>query len=140
MYTRGGKSTVEKPTLVNKPKIYKGRLGEVREARGGKSTKPLENWKNVNCIHLCEYDVFCTLNNCILRYYVPIYEFYRHLWPKRWTTRIHSLLPLVCWRLRDVENLIRLPSTEVWLLELILYVIWILTSNPSSIYYYTSYF
>ena len=40
MYTRGGKSTVEKPTLVNKPKIYKGRLGEVREARGGKSTKP----------------------------------------------------------------------------------------------------
>ena len=41
MYTRGGKSTVEKPTLVNKPKIYKGRLGEVREARGGKSTKPL---------------------------------------------------------------------------------------------------
>ena len=32
MYTRGGKSTVEKPTLVNKPKIYKGRLGEVREA------------------------------------------------------------------------------------------------------------
>ena len=43
MYTRGGKSTVEKPTLVNKPKIYKGRLGEVREARGGKSTKPLKN-------------------------------------------------------------------------------------------------
>ena len=42
MYTRGGKSTVEKPTLVNKAKIYKGRLGEVREARGGKSTKPLE--------------------------------------------------------------------------------------------------
>ena len=41
MYTRGGKSTVEKPTLVNKPKIYKGRLGEVREARGGKSTKPM---------------------------------------------------------------------------------------------------
>ena len=41
MYTRGGKSTVEKPTLVNKPKIYKGRLGEVREARGGKSTKPI---------------------------------------------------------------------------------------------------
>ena len=41
MYTRGGKSTVEKPTLVNKPKVYKGRLGEVREARGGKSTKPL---------------------------------------------------------------------------------------------------
>ena len=41
MYTRGGKSTVEKPTLVNKPKIYKGRLGEVREARGGKSTKPV---------------------------------------------------------------------------------------------------
>ena len=40
MYTRGGKSTVEKPPLVNKPKIYKGRLGEVREARGGKSTKP----------------------------------------------------------------------------------------------------
>ena len=40
MYTRGGKSTVEKPTLVNKAKIYKGRLGEVREARGGKSTKP----------------------------------------------------------------------------------------------------
>ena len=66
---------------------------------------------------------------------VPIYEFYRHLWPKRWTTRIHSLLPLVCWRLRDVENLIRLPSTEVWLLELILYVIWIWISNPSSIYY-----
>ena len=45
MYTRGGKSTVEKPTLVNKPKIYKGRLGEVREARGGDSTfkKPHEN-------------------------------------------------------------------------------------------------
>ena len=42
MYARGGKSTVEKPTLVNKPKIYKGRLGEVREARGGKSTKPYE--------------------------------------------------------------------------------------------------
>ena len=84
---------------------------------------------------MCEYDVFCTLNNYIIRY-VPIYEFYRHLWPKRWTTRIHSLLPLVCWRLRDVENLIRLPSTEVWLLELILYVIWISTSNPSSIYYY----
>ena len=41
MYTRGGKSTVEKPTLVNKPKICKGRLGEVREARGGKSTKPI---------------------------------------------------------------------------------------------------
>ena len=41
MYTRGGKSTVEKPTLVNKPKIYNGRLGEVREARGGKSTKPV---------------------------------------------------------------------------------------------------
>ena len=40
MYTRGGKSTVEKPPLVNKPKIYKGRLGEVWEARGGKSTKP----------------------------------------------------------------------------------------------------
>ena len=40
MYTRGGFSTVEKPPLVNKPKIYKGRLGEVREARGGKSTKP----------------------------------------------------------------------------------------------------
>ena len=40
MYTRGGKSTVEKPPLVNKPKIYKGRQGEVREARGGKSTKP----------------------------------------------------------------------------------------------------
>ena len=43
MYTRGGKSTVEKPTLVNKPKIYKGRLGEVWEARGGKSTKPLHD-------------------------------------------------------------------------------------------------
>ena len=41
MYTRGGFSTVEKPALVNKLKIYKGRLGEVREARGGKSTKPL---------------------------------------------------------------------------------------------------
>ena len=41
MYTRGGFSTVEKPPLVNKPKIYKGRLGEVREARGGKSTKPI---------------------------------------------------------------------------------------------------
>ena len=40
MYTRGGKSTVEKSPLVNKPKIYKERLGEVREARGGKSTKP----------------------------------------------------------------------------------------------------
>ena len=40
MYTRGGFSTVEKPPLVNKPKIYKGRLGEGREARGGKSTKP----------------------------------------------------------------------------------------------------
>ena len=40
MYTRGGKSTVEKPTLVNKPKIYKGRQGKVREARGGKSTHP----------------------------------------------------------------------------------------------------
>ena len=38
MYTRGGKSTVEKPTLIHKPKVYKGRLGE---ARGGKSTKPL---------------------------------------------------------------------------------------------------
>ena len=42
MYTRGGFSTVEKPPLVNKPKIYKGRLGEVREARGGKSTKPFQ--------------------------------------------------------------------------------------------------
>ena len=40
MYTRGGFSTVEKPALVNKLKFYKGRLGEVREARGGKSTKP----------------------------------------------------------------------------------------------------
>ena len=40
MYTRGGKSTVEKPPLVNKPKIYKGRQGKVREARGGKSTQP----------------------------------------------------------------------------------------------------
>ena len=37
MYTRGGKSTVEKPTLVNKPKIYKG---EARGGKGGKSTKP----------------------------------------------------------------------------------------------------
>ena len=46
MYTRGGKSTVEKPTLVNKPKIYKGRLGEVREARGGKSTKPMGGTKS----------------------------------------------------------------------------------------------
>ena len=42
MYTRGGFSTVEKPPLENKPKIYKGRLGEVREARGGKSTKPID--------------------------------------------------------------------------------------------------
>ena len=41
MYTRGGFSTVEKPPLVNEPKNYKGRLGEVREARGGKSTKPI---------------------------------------------------------------------------------------------------
>ena len=32
MYTRGGKSTVEKPTLVNKPKIYKGRYGRQGEA------------------------------------------------------------------------------------------------------------
>ena len=48
MYTRGGKSTVEKPTLVNKPKIYKGRLGEVREARGGKSTKPPYVYSLVN--------------------------------------------------------------------------------------------
>ena len=52
MYTRGGKSTVEKPTLVNKPKIYKGRLGEVREARGGKSTKPIVNIKQTaNVLH-----------------------------------------------------------------------------------------
>ena len=50
MYTRGGKSTVEKPTLVNKPKIYKGRLGEVREARGGKSTKPLIVYIHLNII------------------------------------------------------------------------------------------
>ena len=47
MYTRGGKSTVEKPTLVNKPKIYKGRLGEVR---GGKSTKLIVNIK-CNVLH-----------------------------------------------------------------------------------------
>ena len=39
MYTRGGKSTVEKPTLVNKPKVYKGRLGEVGEAN--QLSKPL---------------------------------------------------------------------------------------------------
>ena len=52
MYTRGGKSTVEKPTLVNKPKIYKGRLGEVREARGGKSTKLIVNIKQTaNVLH-----------------------------------------------------------------------------------------
>ena len=48
MYTRGGFSTVEKPPLVNKPKIYKGRLGEVREARGGKSTQPLYENNNYN--------------------------------------------------------------------------------------------
>ena len=92
----------------------------------------LGNWKKCE-IYLFAW-IWCILP--LLLRNVPIYEFYRHLWPKRWTTRIHSLLPLVCWRLRDVENLIRLPSTEVSLLELILYVIWILTSNPSSIYYY----
>ena len=53
MYTRGGKSTVEKPTLVNKPKIYKGRLGEVREARGGKSTKPMNILIYDMILHFC---------------------------------------------------------------------------------------
>ena len=58
MYTRGGKSTVEKPTLVNKPKIYKGRLGEVREARGGKSTKP----KNVSkIVPECHIYILCSI-------------------------------------------------------------------------------
>ena len=59
MYTRGGKSTVEKPTLVNKPNIYKGRLGEVREARGGKSTKP--NIIIVFILYLHIYDMHTTI-------------------------------------------------------------------------------